>query len=456
MPTSRGRVRRLDPIDGFGTAIGLLVVAAILAATAGLFGPISANVRGGVVVAVVLLVLTVPIAGYLARVDGDRRTSRIILLAVVAKLIGAGVRYAVVYGTYDGLSDARRYYFAGVDLSTQFQAGLYPFGELSGTRFMEIVTGFAYTILPRSELAGFFFFSWLAFLGLVLFTRAVRRALPSAEHRWYELLVLFLPTLLFWPSSIGKDAWMVAALGLAAYGVSLILTHQLVGLVPFALGAWGAMVMRPHVALILLAAVAPAWLVRPTGGNRLGLSPVTRALGLVALIVILVLVIGQAERFFGVQRLDADGVVEVADSTESRTNIGGSDFEVQAVKSPVDLPAAAVTVVLRPFIWEASNAQQVATGLESLFLIGLIIHGRRQLWRLPRTAFKHAYVMFALVYTLTFIVAYSTIGNFGILVRQRAQLYPLFLVLLLPLAGELASRRPRERGVRREPSPVPA
>ena len=33
--------------------------------------------------------------------------------------------------------------------------------------------------------------------------------LPTGDHRRYALLVFFMPSLLFWPSSIGKESWML-------------------------------------------------------------------------------------------------------------------------------------------------------------------------------------------------------------------------------------------------------
>jgi hypothetical protein len=58
--------------------------------------------------------------------------------------------------------------------------------------------------------------------------------------------------------------------------------------------------------------------------------------------------------------------------------------------------------------------------------------------------------------------AFSSFGNFGILARQRAQLFPLALVVLaLPLAEAGASRFRERRGVTAGPvlvdasSPVP-
>ena len=44
---------------------------------------------------------------------------------------------------------------------------------------------------------------------------------------------------------------------------------------------------------------------------------------------------------------------------------------------------------------------------------------------------------------LMFVVAFSAVGNFGILVRQRTQLYPLLLILLI--ASRRSKRRDRSR-----------
>jgi hypothetical protein len=43
---------------------------------------------------------------------------------------------------------------------------------------------------------------------------------------------------------------------------------------------------------------------------------------------------------------------------------------------------------------------------------------------------RNPYVAFALVYSVLFVVAFSNVGNFGILTRQRAQLFPLVLLVL--------------------------
>jgi hypothetical protein len=54
-----------------------------------------------------------------------------------------------------------------------------------------------------------------------------------------------------------------------------------------------------------------------------------------------------------------------------------------------------------------------------------------RLMRLPKYIFQVPYVAYAASYTMMFVIAFSSIGNFGILTRQRTQVLPLMLVLLV-------------------------
>ncbi len=123
---------------------------------------------------------------------------------------------------YGGGADSARYDDAGERISAALRAGLpwVAHGPFPGTAFIEGFTGYVYLLLGPTLIGGFLFFSWLGFWGLLLFQRAFATALPDGDARRYALLVLFLPSLLFWPSSIGKEAWMTLALGLGAYGAA--------------------------------------------------------------------------------------------------------------------------------------------------------------------------------------------------------------------------------------------
>lgn len=127
-----------------------------------------------------------------------------------------------------GKGDALEYDRVGRNLALFFRQGDFSVDigqRVVGTGFIEIFTGLVYTLTGSTRLGGFFVYSWLGFWGLYLFFRAFRLVFPEGNHRRYGLLLFFLPSMLFWSSSIGKDAWMTMALGVFTYGAALVLAH---------------------------------------------------------------------------------------------------------------------------------------------------------------------------------------------------------------------------------------
>ena len=62
-------------------------------------------------------------------------------------------------------------------------------------------------------------------------------------------------------------------------------------------------------------------------------------------------------------------------------------------------------------------------------MMALAARSWKRIRRVPRLFLTNAYVRFSVTFTMGFVVAFSVISNFGILTRQRAQLWPILLVL---------------------------
>jgi hypothetical protein len=98
--------------------------------------------------------------------------------------------------------------------------------------------------------------------------------------------------------------------------------------------------------------------------------------------------------------------------------------------NPVKFPATIVTVLLRPFPTEAHSVEALGTSIEGIVLLGLIAASWRRLKYLPRALLNEPYVMYALASTLMFCFIFSYVANFGLLARQRTQIFPMLFVLL--------------------------
>lgn len=414
------------------------------------------DVWGAVWLAPVLIAISIPALLRFARNEPDPRIFRILVAALVLKLLAALPRYYMVAFTYER-GDSFRYADTATVLREGFIRGDFDLTALgtdsrTGTEFIEIVTGVVYTLIGPSFVGGFVFFSWLSFWGLFYFYRAFRVALPDGDRVRYGVLLFFLPSMLFWPSSIGKEAWMTLVLGLTTYGCALLLAHRRGASIYLLLGMAGIVAVRPHVALLVVAGLGLGYVLRGFGAGRaVKLGAFRTVFGLAVIGAVTLLVIRQVSQFFGLDEFNVDTATETLEYAGGQTEQGGSEFESTA-PSLQSLPRDLITVLFRPFPFEVHNLQAVLTALEGTALMVLFIVSWPRLRTVAKRAFKQPYVTFCVTYVILFCFIFSTFQNFGILARERVMVYPLVLVLLaLPLTGVI-----RRRGRRSVPQDAAA
>jgi hypothetical protein len=419
----------LRPFGLVGVIVGGAIV--YLAAVAWSWQHTSYDVWGAVLIAPMLVGIAYPFARYAAHNEADPTIVRLILGALAAKLAMAVVRYVVAFGVYGGTADARVYHQVGAVLSRQFRNGdLHTNGEaLTGTGFIRVFTGVLYTITGPTIIGGFLLYAFLGFWGLYFFYRAFTIAVPNGNHRRYARLVFFLPSLLFWPSSIGKESWMCLWLGVAAFGAAKALTHTRGAFPLIALGLGGCAFVRPHVALLFFIGLSTAYLLRP-GRSHSIFGPVPKIVGTLALFVVGFALLGQVENYFGVDDLNQGGTTEALSIATQRSDTGGSQFHAVSPTSPQGFGYAVVTVLFRPFPQEAGSLQGLLASAEMMGVLGLAIVSSKRSLRIFTHLRTWSYGTLALVYTLFFCYAFASISNFGILTRQRVQVLPFLLVLV--------------------------
>lgn len=234
---------------------------------------------------------------------------------------------------------------------------------------------------------------------------------------------------------------MVFSIGVASYGAAELLAEsaRTSGLGIFLLGVSGLFFVRPHMALIAIVSLAMAGAVSVVTGfskqadKRASARPfAVRIIALVVLLGAAVFATTQVGKVLGTGTgSESDqGLSDVLARTKGQTAEGGSVFAPIAVSSPIEIPAATVTVLIRPFPWEAHSLNSVIASAEGLLLVSLLVSGRKRLWGWVRSLGRHPYLVYCLAFTMTFVIAFSYIANFGILARQRTQMIPLMLTAL--------------------------
>jgi hypothetical protein len=440
-----------------GAAILLPLVAVYVAAFAYAMGRYSYDIWGALWLAPVLIVISAPILLRFAKNEPQPWIGQFLIFALMLKLAAALPRYYMVSSVYER-GDALRYSRVGVTLRPYFLnldfsvAQLGDRGTGTGTRFVEVVTGIVYAMIGPSVIGGFIFFSWLSFWGLYFFYRAFRVGIPDGDSKRYAVLLFLLPSMLFWPSSIGKEAWMTMVLGITTYGCALLLARRRGATLYLAIGLAGVFAVRPHMALLSIAGLTLGYVLRRSAAHgQVALSKVRTVLGLGMIGVVTLLAIRQVSAFFGIDEFNLDTATDTLEQSGEGTAGGGSEFEGGGT-SLRNLPMNIVTVLFRPFAFEVNNIQALLAALEGTLLLVLFVLALPRLRSILRRLRKQPYITYCVTYAILFCYMFASFQNFGILARQRVLVFPVVLALLcLPLATAGPRRlRQRRNGQHRE------
>lgn len=216
---------------------------------------------------------------------------------------------------------------------------------------------------------------------------------------------------------------MVFGMGVMAVGIARLLTGSAVGSVWFLVGGYMTAVVRPHVTALLLAGLVVGYLGRQSASGR---RPAYAA----SFVVVAALAAVASARASAVLPGFDGGLTDVFDETQRRSAQGGSEIEIAAPNSPIDYPFALLTVLFRPFLFEVASATAALSAIEGTALLAYFVTKRQQVGSALRQASASAYLRFAGIYVLGFGFAWSSVGNLGIIARQRVQVLPLLLLFV--------------------------
>ncbi len=213
--------------------------------------------------------------------------------------------------------------------------------------------------------------------------------------------------------------------------------------------------MRPHFAAIWAGAIVIALASRVAldAMRRSDRTGERRRLQLGSLLLVVIAGIGFAViasitlNYLGPSEEDdaatTDQFSSIFDKVENQTTQGGSSFTPITINGPQDWPYATFRTITRPLLTEASGLATLLPALEMTALLFVGIISWRRLANAPKLMLTTPYVVFALLCVVTFGVAFASIGNLGILTRQRSLILPLVLLFWCLPPIVFASERAR-------------
>jgi hypothetical protein len=398
---------------------------------------VGSNPIGVIVVVAVLIVVSRPIIRWVADKEQNPWLIRILTISFFLHLVAAPAQIMVVNSFYHGIADWHRYDLQGSILAPHFRVFDFNLGYANvrgivNDGSVSIVTAVVMAIVGVNQLATFLVFSWLSFLGTILFYRAFTVTFPgiSAGHRRYAYLVFFLPSTIFWTADVSKESIMTVSLGLVAFGCAKVLVRAPGGFRIATLGVLAGFLIRPNELLVILGGFAVALMIRPQG-ERQALNGLKRVGGLIFMGLLLAVSVYMTLHYLKLGNGQGGGVsLSTTTQNNQGSGLGFGSSGLSYSSSPLRWPIDAYTVLFDPLPFNAHGSGEYAAAVENMVIIGVIVASYRQLRILPRAAFARPYVMMCLVYSIGFIYAFAALGNLGLIYRERVMLLPFLLVLL--------------------------
>ncbi|UEG50551.1 hypothetical protein LK994_03585 [Ferruginibacter lapsinanis] len=301
------------------------------------------------------------------------------------------------------------------------------------------------TYLPTSLV-----FSLLSYIGIWKCFKTFCRIYPGKE-KYLSIPFLFIPTVVFWGSGLGKDCVCLASICLlttASYYCFVFKERVFRNLIAIILFGSILLIVKAYIAFAFL---PPLFLALALNRLKKIKNPIFKVIlfpvSIGSMIVAILLVLQFASTNFS-RYLGDDLAEKIVENRDSMKSSAGSLYDLgikaENINGLMDLapffPKAVVATLFRPWLWEAKNPAMLLSGLEGFFFLVLFIYVliKGRIFKPFGIVLSDPILFSSAIYVLIFsgLVALST-GNFGTLVRYKLPCMPFWGLLLFMVLSKL-------------------
>ena len=324
-------------------------------------------------------------------------------------------------------------------------------GAGSGTGTMSALTAWTFYLLGPSAYAASIALAMLSMCGAIAMYRVFRANVDSAFRPHVAIAALFVPSFVFWSSGLIKEAVIVTGLGGILYGLHLWIREgrPVPGWALMLVGAMPILLVKPYILFpLILAAGSWYYWARSLKRGRVRIRP-AHAVVAAVLSVGGIVVLGQ---YFPAYAFD--NFAARTSELQQIGRYGGSAFSLGG-EAPTTLagqfayaPAALLTSLFRPFLFEVHSIPSLVNAVETTVLAVLFarILFTRNLGKVRCQIADNPFLVFCVVFVMAFGIAVGLASsNLGTLSRYRSPLVPFFVVLLLVLGKPHHARSPARK-----------
>ncbi len=268
-------------------------------------------------------------------------------------------------------------------------------------------------------------------------------------YKEFSVVILFVPSVVFWGSGILKDSWTLGATGWLCYSFYKIFiskTNIISNSISIIISAFILLSIKPYIFIALF----PGCLIWGTWNKMLSIKnnvlrfffmPAIFCVGIVAGVFVWSFISSGLGQYSSIDRMLQKTVDSSFDLKQDYYH--GNSFDIGSFEPTFSgisskFPIATFTGLFRPFLWESKNIVMILSGLENLITLFFVVFVffNKPIENLKRL-FSKPIVLFSLIFAIffSFSVALST-SNFGALVRLRIPQIPFLLSGLVILGFE--------------------
>ncbi len=328
------------------------------------------------------------------------------------------------YEFYYGL-DSFTYFHWAVNFDLQTIEGLW---GPNGTRHLIVFVHYLTYVLGDSYYAIKILFSFLGFVGLVIFYEVYKYIIDknnifALNNKFIYVLFLF-PSIIFWSSTLGKEPLNLFLVSIFIYFFiqlnerltirsALLIVFSLISM--FYLRSWWVVIMLFSGLMYVI------------------LYPNKR--------LIFIMILASPFLWFAIQNmLEIRNVFSMAEILREMSYVskvmaqyGNSSIEAIRINSITDYVVQYIpnlfTAIYRPMIWEISNAFTLIAAIENVILLYFTF--KYVIFRLP-SIFQIKHLPFLFIFIIIWSLPYSIISsaNLGAAARFKLQILPLILIII--------------------------
>lgn len=307
----------------------------------------------------------------------------------------------------------------GGDATFYYSNGIHVEPSLSiGTFFIHSIVSILFNLLNLSYLGVTLFFNIIGTMGLLFLYRSLKFLINSKKQHYLVVLLVFLPSISFWSSAIGKDAIAFFAITLSLWA-SIDYEKKIKTMI---LSICLMFLVRPHMALIMIVALVFSYMFSKK-------IKVTYRISIFILSIVSLSVLTPYVFTLVGFKYDGNILSKMIEYIEYRQLLNATaSSSINLVE--MSFIEQIFTYMFRPLPFEHLSIASLAVSLDNVILLFVFILFLINIFKKKDSNTQNINMAYLYIYSaIALILLAVTTANLGITVRQKWMVMPIIVFI---------------------------